>query len=186
MSSVQLPGAYRLTYRDWLAAAEEGHLYEIIEGELFVTPPPSVYHQRISRDLEHELVHHLKTAGGEVLYAPIGVRLSDDDVLEPDLVVVLPAHADRIGEQAIEGAPDLVIEILSPGSAKRDLGIKRKKYESAGVCEYWIVDPEASSVEVLALERGGYVRHGLFRRADTLTSRLLAGFAVALSKIFRG
>ena len=83
------PSAYRLTFADWLRFPDDGRLYEILEGELYVTPPPSVEHQRISRNLEFLLLAFLRRhANGEVLDAPIGVRLSDDDVLEPDLVVV--------------------------------------------------------------------------------------------------
>ena len=183
MSSV-LPGVYRLTYQDWLAFPDDGRLYEILEGDLFVTPPPSIRHQRISRDLGLHLARHLEDTGaGEMLHAPVGVRLSDDDVVEPDLLVVLTAHADRIGEQAVLGAPDLVVEILSPGTARRDLGTKREKYEAAGVREYWIVDPESRSVEVLSLESDRFVRRGLFRSTDTLESSILAGLRIHLAPI---
>jgi Uma2 family endonuclease len=104
--------------------------------------------------------------------------------LEPDLVVVLREHADRIGRQAIEGAPDLVVEILSPGTAKRDLVVKRKQYEEAAVPEYWIVDPESQSVEVLALEHARYARAGLYRRGDLLKSRILSDLEIQLSSVF--
>jgi Uma2 family endonuclease len=84
----------------------------------------------------------------------------------------------------IEGAPDVVVEILSPGTAKRDLGVKRTVYEAAGVPEYWIVDAESAAVEVLVLERGAYVRLGLFRRGDTLRSRVLPDLTVLLAPVF--
>jgi Uma2 family endonuclease len=121
-----------------------------------------------------------------VLYAPVGVRLSDDTVLEPDLLVVLTENASRIGEHVVDGPPDIVVEILSPGSARRDLGLKRTEYETAGVREYWIVDPETRSVEVLALEEseGRYARAGLFRVEDSLSSSLLPGLSIALREIF--
>jgi len=180
-----LPGIYRLTFADWLRFPDDGRLYEIVEGELYVTPPPSVEHQRISRNLEFLLLTFLRRSSkGEVLYAPIGVRLSDEDVLEPDLVVILREHADRIGAQVIEGVPDLVVEILSPGTARRDLGPKRDKYREAGVPEYWIVDPASATVEVQALRDGAYVRYGLFRREDTLRSPLLSGLEIALGEVF--
>ena len=180
-----LPGVYRLTYADWLRFPDDGRLYEILEGELYVTPPPSVEHQRISRNLEFLLLTFLRRSSrGEVLYAPIGVRLSNEDVLEPDLVIVLREHADRIGTQVIEGVPDLVVEILSPGTARRDLGPKRDKYREAGVPEYWIVDPAAASVEVQVLRDGGCVRHGLFRRDEVLGSPRLPRLEIALSEVF--
>ncbi len=173
-----------MTYADWLRLPDDGRLYEIIDGELLVSPPPSIRHQRISRRLVLQLGQLLGESGpAEVFDAPVGVRLGDD-VLEPDLVIVLREHADRIGEQVIEGAPDIVIEILSPGSAKRDLGAKRAVYQSAGIPEYWIVDPESAAIEVLALERGIYVRVALLRRGDTLRSRILESVEIQLSTIF--
>lgn len=185
LMTVALPGVYRMTFQNWLGFPDDGRFYEIIEGELYVTPPPNVEHQRISREIEFRLLQFLRAAAlGEVFDAPIGVRLTDDDVLEPDLVVVLQAHADRIGKQVIEGAPDLVVEVLSPGTAKRDLGLKREQYQAAGVPEYWIVDPESRSIEVLMLDGGRYARSGLFRVADTLTCRLLPGFELELTDVF--
>ncbi len=185
MATVSLPGVYRLTYRDWLGYPDDGHLYELIGGELLMTPPPSTEHQRISRDLEYCLVRHLREHNvGEVLDAPVGVRLSDEDVLEPDLLVVLREHLDRIGRQVVEGPPDVVVEILSPGTARRDLGPKRRAYEAAGVVEYWIVDPESESVEVLTLEQGRYQRFGLFRRTEVLRSQLLPALEISLAEIF--
>jgi Uma2 family endonuclease len=185
VASPTVPSVYRLTYADWLRFPDDGLRYEIIEGELFVTPPPSIEHQRASRNLALALASFLKRdARGEVLYAPVGVRLGNEDIVEPDLIVVLKGHESRIGASAIEGAPDLVVEILSPGSARRDLGVKREKYRAAGVAEYWIVDPANTSVEVLALEQGQYVRHGLYRRDNTLRSRLLDGLEIALNDVF--
>jgi len=187
VSSIALPGTYRMTFSDWLKLPDDGRLYELIEGELLVTPPPSVTHQRISRDLEFALMSYLRRTGqGEVLYAPVGVKLSDEDVLEPDLVVVLAAHSARVGAQVIEGPPDIVVEILSPGTAKRDLGTKRAKYASSGVPEYWIVDPAARVIEVLRLASSGYERYGLFGHADTLHSATLPDFELSLSEVFRG
>ena len=176
--------AYRLTYTDWLGFPDDGRAYELLKGELIVTPPPSIGHQRVSRELEFRLLQYLQSTGaGEILDAPVGVRLSDTDVLEPDLVVVLREHASRIGTQVIEGAPDLVVEILSPGSAARDLGVKRQAYEVAGVAEYWIVDPVNRSIEVLALEQGAYVRHGVYSVADAMTSRVLGGFGMSVGEV---
>ncbi len=173
MTSSALSGVYRMTFADWLRLPDDGRLYEIIDGELLVSPPPGVLHQRIVGELHAQIRQHLRDSGrGEVLFAPVGVRLGDD-VLEPDLVVVLREHADRIGDQVIEGAPDVVVEILSPGTAKRDLVTKRAVYQAAGVAEYWIVDPASAAIEVLVLEHGVYVRLGLFRRADALRSRAL-------------
>lgn len=180
-----IPSAYRLTYEDWLQFPDDGRLYELIDGELFVSPSPNVRHQRISRDLEVLLLMYLRRTGkGEVLYAPVGVRLGHDSVLEPDILVVLHEHAAQVGEQVIDGPPDLVVEVLSPGTARRDLGIKREKYRTSGVPEYWIVDPVHASIEVLVLESRDYVRHGLFGRADMLRSKVLVDLEIPLSEVF--
>ena len=185
MTVVSLPGVYRLTYREWLGFPDDGRLYELLGGDLLVSPPPSVRHQRISREIQVRLIRHLEAGQrGEVFNAPLGVRLTDEDVVEPDLAVVLAEHASRVGEQAIDGAPDLVVEILSPGSARRDLGTKRDAYQRAGVAEYWIVDPESEAVEVLALVGGAFERHGLFRSKDALSSRLLPDLAIDLGAVF--
>jgi Uma2 family endonuclease len=179
-----LPAVYKLTAADWVRFPDDGLRYEILGGELHVSPPPTTGHQRISGHLYAHLREHLSAAErGEVFYAPTGVRLSDHDVAEPDLVVVLAEHAGRVGEQAIDGPPDLVVEILSPGTAGRDLGEKRDLYERSGVAEYWIVDPVAAAVEVLVLRAGRYARFGLFRRSDRLRSALLPGLEVPLVEI---
>jgi Uma2 family endonuclease len=180
-----LPAVYRLKFADWMRFPDDGRLYEIVEGELYVTPPPNIEHQRISRELEFILLAFLRRERrGEILDAPVGVRLSDEDVLEPDLLVVLRENADRVGEQVIDGPPDLVVEILSPGTARHDLGPKRAKYEEAGVPEYWIVDPVSKSIEIQVLHEGKYARHALVRRDEILRSPLLPGLEVALEDVF--
>lgn len=185
MTPATLPGVYKLTFRDWLKYPDDGKLYELIGGELHVTPAPSVRHQVISGNLFALLREAVTDAGlGRVLYAPVGVMLSDEDVVEPDLVVVLAEHAERIGRQTIEGPPDLVVEILSPGSAGRDLTTKRALYARFGIPEYWIVDPESDSVEVLTLKEEAYSRDGLYRAADTLRSPLLETLEISVRDLF--
>lgn len=175
---------YRLTFKDWMEFPDDGRLYEVLGGELFGTPSPNVRHQAIARDLEFHLESFLRATGkGVMLHAPIGVRLTAEDVVEPDILVVLQAHADRIGEQVVSGAPDLVVEILSPGTAARDLGTKRALYERHGVREYWIVDPERSMVEVLRLESGRFTPARVFGAADRLRSALLPGLEIPLAEI---
>lgn len=183
--AITLPAVYRLTYADWIAFPNDSHRYEIIDGDLFVSPPPAIVHQRVSREIEFALLNFLKQNNlGEVLDAPVGVKLGDESILDPDLVVVLTQNAHRIGEQIILGPPDVVVEILSPGTARRDLGIKRDTYQAAGVPEYWIVDPESRSVEVLSLVDQRYERAGLFRENSTLVSALLQGFELPLEAVF--
>jgi Uma2 family endonuclease len=181
-----IPAGYRLTYADWLEYPEDGRLYEIIGGELFVSPTPAIRHQRISARLFASLHAHLRAGLGEVFHPPTGVRLSDQDVPEPDLVVVLAANAGLIGEQVIEGPPDLVVEILSPGTAGRDLITKRELYARAGIPEYWIVDPLAEQVEVLALRHDSYITLGRFGRNELLRAAILPDLRIGLDQVFAG
>lgn len=184
-TAVLLPGVYRLTYNDWLELTHEHHLYELIDGELHISTTPSLKHQRICPEIQVELVNHARRHGeGEVFQAPTGVRLSDNDVVEPDLIMVMPNSSAVIGAQAIEGAPDLVVEVLTPGTAHRDLGRKRELYERAGVREYWIVDPESRSIEVLGMRNGAYVQIGLHKTGDILSSRVLPLFEIEISDLF--
>ena len=177
--------AYRLTFEDWLQFPNDGRLYEIIKGELFVSPPPSVRHQRSARNLLVRLDRFLGDATlGEVLPAPIGVKLTDEVIPEPDLVVVLARHRERVRTQVVEGPPDLVVEILSPGTAARDLGLKLEQYEIAGIPEYWIVDPESECVEVLVLGKGKYGLFERFGRSDVLRSHVLEGLEIPLQDVF--
>lgn len=174
---------YRMNYDDWCRFPDDGHFYEILEGELIVSPPPTPLHQVAAANIAFALKRHLGHAG-VVIQAPVGVRLTAEDVPEPDIVVLLREHVDRIGKQVIEGAPDLVVEVLSPGTAQRDVGRKRDLYERHGVPEYWIVDNDARIVEVLALREGRYARFGLHGTGETIRSALLRGFALAVDEAF--
>lgn len=180
------PAAYQLTAADWLEFPDDGRLYEILGGELYVSPPPGIEHQRIASRL-HILLHQFLADGrGEVLFAPTGVKLSEHNIPEPDLVVILAEQAHKVGEAWIDGAPDLVVEILSPGTASRDLSVKREIYEQSGIPEYWIVDRKAGAIEVLTLEGGRYVRFGRFERGSILRSKRLTGLEAAVSSILPG
>lgn len=138
------------TWQDVLATPDDGMRYEAIEGELYVTPPPTYRHQRISLKLERALARLLEDAGhGVVAHAPVGVEFPDTkEGVQPDILFVSRERLEIVGEDWIRGAPDLVIEILSPSTANRDRNLKRKLYERQGVAEYWIVDPRAEAVEV--------------------------------------
>lgn len=129
---------------------EDGNRYEAIGGELYVTPPPRVPHHRIAMRLVEALLPLLKQAGhGELFFAPVGVEFPDTrEGLQPDILFVSNERLDTIGEDWLRGAPDLVIEILSPGTAARDRNTKPKLYQRHGVAEYWIVDPGSETVEV--------------------------------------
>ena len=140
----------RITWHDVLLAPEDGRRYEAIGGELRVTPAPSVRHQRISANLEVALHRLLVEPGhGLLLHAPVGVEFpGTGEGVQPDIVFISRDRMHMVGDDWIRGAPDLVIEILSPGTAERDRDLKRKLYGREGVARYWNVDPEAETVGV--------------------------------------
>jgi len=174
----------KFTYEDYLKLTTySDKRYEILEGELYMVPSPNTRHQRISRNLEFILYRFVEERGlGEILYAPYDVILSFTDVTQPDIIYVSKERAEVITEKNIEGAPDLVIEILSPSSQERDRDIKKKVYAKAGVREYWIVDPEEKAVEVYRMGKKGYTLSGRF--FDKLTSSTFPGLVINLLEIF--
>jgi len=177
----------KLTYEDYLLFPDDGKRHELIDGEHYMTPSPSTRHQKISRNLFYFLEDHLrKCGGGELFDAPMDVVLSDQDVVQPDLLFVSVARKSIITERNIQGPPDLVIEITSEGTRKIDERTKRKLYEGYGVIEYWIVDSELESVKVYQMTEKGYVRNAELSREkdDMLTTHLLPGLKISLNEVF--
>jgi Uma2 family endonuclease len=141
-----------------IVTEREGDRVELIDGVAYVTPAPRPSHQFIAQNLNRLLDRHIQAGKlGRLAAAPLDVRLSDHDVVQPDLIFIARERLAIIGDVAIEGAPDLVVEVLSPGTRERDLGAKRDLYARAGVREYWLVDPPARTIEILSLEGGAYV-----------------------------
>ena len=138
------------TWEDVLRMPDDGNRYEFIGGRLYVTAAPVIRHQRISRRLQAALMRILQDGGrGEVFYAPCLVEfLGTGDRVQPDLLFVAQERREIIGEKQLLGAPDLVVEILSPSTAHRDRGIKLDLYARCGVREYWIVDPVEDVIDV--------------------------------------
>jgi Uma2 family endonuclease len=170
------------TYTDYLQLPGEER-YEIISGELFLAPAPGERHQAVSRNLGFLLWQHVRERKlGEVYYAPLDVVLSDTDVVQPDLVFVSEERRHLIRAEGLFGAPDLVVEILSPATRERDLGPKMHLYFRSGVREYWVVDPEEQAV--LVYLPGGFALHGRFRPGQPLSSPLLPGFAPDPRELF--
>lgn len=175
------------TYEDYRTLPEDmSRRYELLHGELYMVPAPTTRHQRIVRDLGFLLHAFVRDQGlGELFYAPVDVILGQGDareVAQPDLVFITAARADIVKLHGIEGAPDLVVEVLSPGTEERDRGYKRTLYARHGVREYWIVDPEARTVDVHADAATAPRRD----EADgSLSSPLFPGLAIALPEIFR-
>jgi Uma2 family endonuclease len=144
-----------LTYEDYVGLPDDGRRYEIIDGELEVSPAPAPRHQGVSRNLVVLLHGHVQARGlGTIYYAPIDVILARDSIVQPDLVFVAAARESIVTERAIEGPPDLVVEILSPWSDRRDRVTKAELYARYGVRHYWIVDPVARTLRMYEPKRG--------------------------------
>jgi Uma2 family endonuclease len=174
------------TYEDWERLPEDGWRYEVIDGVLHMTPPPSMAHQDTSNNLAFALTEHVKKNGlGRVYTAPTGVRLPEQRVpLQPDIFFISAERKSIIGSQYAEGAPDLVVEILSPSNWSYDRKEKFLLYQEAGVPEYWIVDPRMKTIEVFLLDDGEYVLTGEWGMGDVATSNVIAGFQVPVADVF--
>jgi Uma2 family endonuclease len=169
-----------------LSEEHEGDRHELIDGELFVTPMPLMKHQAVSSNIVYALEQHVRNnALGVVRTAPTGVRLASDTLLIPDACFVASARLAILGDWLIEGPPDLVVEILSRGTRRRDRETKREVYARFGVREYWIIDPVANSVTILVLSGESFVEAPL-GEGDVIQSRVLPDLGLALDEVFAG
>jgi Uma2 family endonuclease len=178
----------RLTYDDFLRFPDDGRRHELIDGEHFVTPAPALRHQELSARLLVALRVQLQICrAGRAFAAPVDVVLSDHDVVEPDLLYVSGGRRERLAEDAVHGAPDLVVEILSPSTRRTDEVGKLRLYARFDIREYWLVDPDANVVTVY--RRAG---DGTFPQTAELTSAgddvlqtpLLPDFSLKLRELF--
>ena len=174
----------KFTYEDYVHMPE-GKRYEIVEGEIYMVPVPTTTHQRISRKLEEMLSRFVEERKlGEVFDAPIDVVFSETDIVQPDIIFISNENKNIIKEENIKGAPDLIIEILSPSSAQRDKTIKKKLYAKNGVKEYWLVEPQKRTIEALVLGKRGYETFKVFSDKEVLTTRLIKGLQIPVEQLF--
>jgi Uma2 family endonuclease len=182
------PGV-KLTYDDFVQFPDDGLRHELIDGEHYVTASPNTKHQRISITLTVLIGSWLeRNPVGELFHAPFDVVFSQFDVVEPDLLYLSNARAaDALTPMHVRGVPELVIEIGSPGTRKRDETIKRRLYERTGVSEYWVVDPEIDAVRVYRREGDSFARVVELSAdgGDVLTTPLLPGLELPLSRVFK-
>ncbi len=175
----------KFSYQEYEKLPEGPPYYQIIEGELIMSPSAVPYHQKISRNIEFELISFIRVNDlGEVFDAPIDVCFSEEELFIPDILFISKERLNIIGEKRIEGSPDLVVEILSPSTAYYDLRHKKDTYEKFGVKEYWIVDPIEKSIEIYFLVDQKYDLHQIVKKEGKIRSKLLTGFDVELSKVF--
>ncbi|MDE0199361.1 MAG: Uma2 family endonuclease [Caldilineaceae bacterium] len=165
-------------------ALDTNHLIELSHGQLEVLPTPTQSHQLLVIAL-FELLRNFVREGqlGTVLLAPMRVQLWSGKFREPDILFMRSENDDRRSDRFWEGA-DLVMEVVSPDDPERDKVTKRREYAQAGIPEYWIVDPTASSITVLTLQGQEYALHGEFGSSETATSVLLDRFTVELAAVF--
>jgi Uma2 family endonuclease len=164
---------------------ETNRIIELSEGRLIITPSPTTQHQRIVLKLSYLLVDYVSSYNlGEIIIAPLDVRLWEGNIRQPDIIFMSNEHLDRITEQ-LWGVPDLVIEILSESTAKVDKEDKYLEYQRAGVLEYWIVNPFKQSIEVFTLENETYTQFGISGIGDIAKSKLLDGFEVSVNDVMK-
>jgi Uma2 family endonuclease len=177
-----------LTYEDYVELPNDGKRYEILDGELFVTPAPSTRHQRVLGRIFFQITAFLRNQDrGEVLLAPCDVLLGEHDIVQPDLLFVAREHADRIEAANVKGAPDLLVEVLSPTTRRRDERTKRDRYRATGVAEYWLVDVDLETIKVYRWAGDkGFVEPILYEleRGDVLTTPLMPGLELSLGAVF--
>ena len=173
----------KFTYNDYLLLPE-GDRRELIDGDFYVVPSPNVRHQIVSANLGVILREHVRRNRlGEVLFAPMDVVLSPENVVQPDILFISNERRGIITEANISGAPDLVVEVLSPSTADRDRQLKLRLYSRFGVGEYWIVDPDERSVQVMVLGDPGEPSAVAYS-SGSVSTPLIPGLNVALEEIF--
>lgn len=186
--AVQKHSATKLTYDDYVLIPDDGLRHEIIEGEHYVSSSPFFRHQRILLKLSYLLQQYLEAQPvGQIVFAPFDVLLSEFNVLVPDLIYLSNEHSHLLTSKNLHGAPDLVVEILSPSTRSRDKRLKRDVYERTGVTEYWVVDPDHDVVEVYRKSSAGGSFSDPVRVEQTgsLTTPLLPGLELPIKKVFK-
>ena len=174
----------RCTYEDYLKTPEDKR-YELINGELLMTPSPIPNHQRVSGKLEFVLRKFVTENNlGEVFDAPCDVYLDNENVVQPDILFISKDRLGIIGEKNIQGPPNFLIEIISEHSVYRDMVQKKRLYARFGVKEYWIVIPEEKEVEVYILKGEAYQLYKTYTKVDILESPSLKGLKIGLKEIF--
>ena len=183
------PRGVKLTYDDFVLFPDDGLRHELIDGEHYVTPSPNTKHQKIVVTLAARIFNWVEEHNaGKIFVAPFDVVFTKFDVVEPDVVYMSNERAAEVLTDAnIQGVPELVVEVGSPSTRKRDETVKRALYERAGVSEYWVIDPELDVVRVYRREAERFARPVELstEAGDVLTTTLLPGLALQLVDIFR-
>jgi Uma2 family endonuclease len=177
----------RLTYEDFLRLPDDGNRYEIIDGELFVNPSPVPQHQRLVRKIVGRFDRYFEEhGGGEVFPAPLDVKFDNVNVVEPDVLVIRTDRASIVGPKNVQGAPNLVVEVLSDGTRRLDEIKKKKLYDQGGVDEYWIVDGELELVKIYRRTAAAFERVAEISTEEggTITTPLFPEFSLDVHALF--
>lgn len=174
----------KYTYREYLYTPDDKR-YELIDGELLLSPSPKTAHQRLERKLGTIMSFFVDDAGlGEIFFAPFDVYFNETNVVQPDIIFVSSERALIVNDDNIRGAPDMVVEILSPSTANRDRVLKRALYAENGVKEFWIADTDAKTISVFLLGDSGFDLVAIYGEGQALTSPTLSGFSVNMDDVF--
>jgi Uma2 family endonuclease len=176
----------QMTAAEFFELPESNSPIELLNGELVVSPTPIPVHQDAVGNTYTLLKQIAKTVGGKAYVAPLEIYFDDDNVPQPDVMWIAPANLHIIGEKRLESAPDLIVEVLSPSTAKNDKESKFRLYERYGVREYWVVDPVHQLVDVWLLTEGHFVWQGAYGVGDTFASPVLSGQTIDVTAIFNG
>jgi len=181
--SQAIPAKSKLGYEHYVCYPDDGRRHEIIDGDHYVNPAPTTNHQRFSRRIQFQLYDQIEeTERGEVFNAPTDLQLTDHDIVQPDLIVIMRERRLIITPTKIKGTPDLIVEVLSPSTKTNDCVLKKELYERRGVPEYWIVDPDEHTVEQFVLRDGSYVFEG--SHAKSIAVATIENVRVDLIKVW--
>lgn len=179
--------ALKITADEYRLLPEGGPRYQLIEGELYMSPSPNRFHQIIVRNVFRILDSHLNSHPiGALYFAPLDVHLTEHDVFQPDVLYVSNERSSILVDEGVQGAPDLVVEVLSPGTQQIDRDLKRKAYAAAGVEEMWIVDPADRTISILRLQEDANEPAAIHANGASFESILFPGLVVDGSEIFHG
>jgi Uma2 family endonuclease len=175
-----------LTYRDLLDTPDDGRRYELIDGEVIVSPAPSAEHQRILRQVVRLLLRAMDAGYGVAYFAPIDVifDLAEHNSAQPDALFILAERRHIVTRSVVRGAPDLIVEVLSPSTRTYDQRTKRQLYARFGVPHYWLFDPETQVARVFVLADGAYAEPLVLSGADVLSCPLFPGVTTTVTEIF--
>ncbi len=188
VSRVHGPPQGQWTYTDWEKLPDDGNVYEVIDRVLYMSTSPSLFHNWIIKRLYVSFGHPAEEQGLAFVFLDrVGVLMPGCEPVQPDFVLVLVEHASILRDRRIHGVPDLIVEVLSPGSADYDEGVKLDAYAQAGVPEYGVIDPAERCLRLYHLEKPGQYAHSQeFKTGDTVTFTCLPMLPVAVSRLFEG